>query len=376
MEILFWASFGFLFYTYLGYPLMMVQWSRLRRKPLVTEEKIYPRVTVVIAVHNEQERIKARLENIFSQSYPQQKLDVVVVSDGSTDETEKVLKEMNLPRLAVIELAANEGKAVALNHGIAAATGEIVVFTDSRQWFAPNAIELLVQPFANPQVGGATGELVLCESRSGGEPKGVGLYWRYEKAIRAAESGVDSTVGATGAIYAIRRRLYKPLPANLILDDVLTPLNITAQGYQLKMVRDAIAYDYLSTSGAEEFHRKVRTLAGNIQLILLAPWVLNPARNRLFFQWFSHKICRLIAPYALLGFFISPWFVGGPTYIAFGMVQLFGYGAALFGLRAVMRGDKVALVGVPASFLMLNWAAVVGLYSVLFGRTDKLWKKN
>ncbi len=375
MDVVFWISFGFLFYTYLGYPLLMVQWARLRGTQKV-DGKIYPSVTVVIAAHNERDRIGARLENIYSQEYPQQKLNVVVVSDGSTDGTAALLNEMEVPRLTVIELATNRGKAIALNHGVAAATGDIVVFTDSRQRFAPDAIELLVQPFANPRVGGATGELVLCESADGGEPKGVGLYWRYEKAIRAAESGVDSTVGATGAIYAIRRRLYKSLPEDLILDDVLTPLNVTAQGYQLKMVRDAIAYDHISSSGREEFHRKVRTLAGNIQLIQLAPWVMNPFENRLFFQWFSHKICRLIAPYALFGLFVSPWFIGTPGYMAFGAVQLLAYAAALIGLRALLRGDKVRLVGVPASFLMLNGAAVVGFWSVLSGRTEKLWKKH
>ncbi len=375
MKSIFWISFGFLFYTYLGYPLLMMQLARLRREQVEGGE-IYPTVTVVIAAHNEQERIVARLEDIFSQNYPQQKLDVVVVSDGSTDGTTAVMNRMNHPRLKVIDLAANRGKAVALNHGVAAATGEVVVFTDSRQWFAPDAIKLLVQAFSDPQVGGATGELVLCESEKGGEPKGVGLYWRYEKAIRVAESRVDSTVGATGAIYAIRRQLFKPLPEDLILDDVLTPLNITAQGYRLKMVREAIAYDYLSRSGTEEFYRKVRTLAGNIQLIQLAPWVINPLRNRLFFQWFSHKICRLIAPYTLVGLLVSPWFIGKPGYMAFGMAQLFGYVAALFGLRAMMRGEKAGLAGVPASFLMLNGAAVAGLYAVLSGRTENLWKKR
>ncbi len=375
MEALFWISLVFLFYTYLGYPLLMVLWARLRREP-AEKERVLPSVTVVIAVHNEQDRVRGRLENIFSQGYPQQKLDVVVVSDGCTDGTVSVLRAFDHPRLTVIELAANQGKAVALNHGVAAATGEVIVFTDSRQRFDPDAIELLVQPFADSRVGGTTGELVLCESDKEGEPKGVGLYWRYEKALRAAESAVDSTVGATGAIFAIRHRLFEPLPKGLILDDVLTPLNVTARGYRLKMVRNAIAFDYLSSSAKDEFHRKVRTLAGNVQLIQLAPWVMNPFRNRLFFQWFSHKICRLIAPYALLGLLISPWFAGKPGYLIFGLLQLPGYAVALLGIRIMMRGGNAGFTGVPASFLMLNGAAVAGLLSVMFGRTGNLWKKS
>ena len=376
MTLLFWGSFGFLLYTYVGYPLFMMLWARLRPERPCPAHGELPTVTVVIAAHNEEKRIAARLENLFAQRYPQQLLDVVVVSDGSTDGTVAALRELNHPRVEVVVLERNRGKAAALNQGVASARGEIVVFTDVRQRFAPDAIERLVAAFADPGVGGVTGELVLCESEEGGEPKGVGLYWRYEKAIRAAESRVDSTVGATGAIYAIRRRLYRELPSGLILDDVLTPLNVTAQGYRLKMVREALAYDRISGSMAEEFHRKVRTLAGNVQLIQLAPWVMNPLRNRLFFQWFSHKVCRLAAPYALLGLLFSPWFVGGAGYLAFGTLQLSGYAIALYGLHGMWRGRQVGKASVPASFVMLNVAAAIGLLSVVTGRTEKLWKKH
>ncbi len=372
----FWCSLGFLFYTYIGYPLLMMSWARLRKEQPCDTGRERPSVTVVIAAHNEEKRVLKRLENLFAQDYPEELLDVVVVSDGSTDGTVAVLRELNHPRVTVIELKENRGKAVALNRGVAEAKGQIVVFTDVRQRFAPDVIERLTKAFADPHVGGVTGELVLCESEEGGEPKGVGLYWRYEKAIREAESRVDSTVGATGAIYAIRRWLYRELPAGLILDDVLTPLNVTAQGYRLRMVREALAYDWISSSVNEEFRRKVRTLAGNVQLIQLAPWVMNPFRNRLFFQWFSHKVCRLLAPYALLGLFLSSWLAGGGGYLAFGILQAVGYGIAVYGLYGMTQGREVGKAGVPASFLMLNAAAVVGLLAVLAGHTGRLWKKH
>ncbi len=374
--LLFWCSFGFLFYTYVGYPLLMELWARVRPERLCPVERELPSVTVVIAAYNEQERIVARLQNLLAQRYPERLLDVIVVSDGSTDRTAEVVRELNHPRITLVELEQNRGKAVALNHGVERAGGQIVVFTDARQRFAPDAIDQLVKPFGDPRVGGTTGELLLCESEEGGEPRGVGLYWRYEKMIRASESRVDSTVGATGAIYAIRRWLYRELPTGLILDDVLTPLNVTAQGYRLKMVREALAYDWLSETLAEEFQRKVRTLAGNIQLIQLAPWVMNPYKNRLFFQWFSHKFCRLLAPWALLGLLFSPWFAGGMGYLVFGLLQLAGYGVALKGLYGMVRGRDVGKAGVPASFLMLNAAAVVGVWSVFSGRTGKLWRKH
>ncbi len=376
MTILFWACFGFVLYTYAGYPLLMILWARLRAPRHRESRAHHPTVTVVIAACNEQERIGRRVENIFSQNYPQQRLNVVVVSDGSTDGTVAALERMRHPRLQVIELTPNRGKAVALNRGVAAADGEIVLFTDSRQRFAPDAIQRLVQPFTDSRVGGTTGELVLCESGEEGEPKGVGIYWRYEKAIRAAESAVDSVVGATGAIYAIRRELYRELPRGLILDDVLTPLNITAQGYRLKMVREAQAYDRISSSAGEEFQRKVRTLAGNVQLLSMAPWVMNPLRNRIFFQWFSHKMCRMIAPYALLGMLLLPWFLGGAGFLAFGLLQLLVYAMAGMGTYAILGGRSAGPNAVPASFLMLNLAAIAGLLAAISGRAEKLWKKQ
>jgi cellulose synthase/poly-beta-1,6-N-acetylglucosamine synthase-like glycosyltransferase len=182
---------------------------------------------------------------------------------------------------------------------VARARGEVVVFCDVRQRLDPGAVRALVAALADPQVGAATGELVLTDEHGREAADGVGLYWRYEKALRALESRVHSTLGATGALYAVRRVLYRPLPAGTVLDDVLTPMRIVLAGQRVVYEPRARAYD-LVCPPEREFVRKVRTLAGNFQLLVLAPELVNPARNPVFFQFVSHKLGRLAVPYFLV----------------------------------------------------------------------------
>ncbi len=375
MIIVFWLSALFLFYTYIGYPLLMFLWAKFRPNEIKTTE-FEPAVTIVISAYNEQDRIVPRIENLLEQNYPADKLDIIVVSDGSTDETISRLDQIDTDRLHVISLERNWGKSTAVSRGVTEANGEIIVFADVRQRFCPNAIRSLAQPFSDQTIGATTGELILESSGSDHEPEGVGLYWKYEKMIRDSESKIDSMVGATGAIYAIRRSLYAPLPEGIILDDVLTPMRIAKKGYRVCMVRDAIAYDTLSGTSSEEFARKVRTLAGNFQLMQVAPWINNPFKNRLFFQWVSHKVFRLFSPYAMITLLISSFLIGNPFYSFFGLLQLIVYIAAIAGLIAMAKGKKVKLVGTASNFLMLNITAVVGLYSILTGQTSNLWKKH
>ena len=372
----FWLSAAFLFYTYIGYPLLVFLWAKFRPNAIKMTD-FEPTVTVVISAFNEQDRIVARIENLLEQNYPADKLKIIVVSDGSTDETVARLNLINSVRLHVIPLERNWGKSIAVSRGVTEATGEIIVFADVRQRFCPNAIRSLAQPFSDQSIGATTGELILeASDDSDQDMEGVGLYWKYEKMIRDSESKIDSMVGATGAIYAIRRSLYEPLPEGIILDDVLTPMRIAKKGFRVCMVRDAIAYDTLSGSTGEEFSRKVRTLAGNFQLMQVAPWINNPFKNRLFFQWISHKVFRLLAPYAMILLLISSFLIGNAFYSFIGLLQLIVYIAATAGLIAMSKGKKVKLVGTASNFLMLNITAVVGLYSILTGQTASLWKKH
>jgi cellulose synthase/poly-beta-1,6-N-acetylglucosamine synthase-like glycosyltransferase len=376
MELTFWLSIAFVAYVYAGYPAVLTLWARVggsrRRTPARMEPTSpLPGVSIVIAAHNEGFRLGARLENLRLLDYPPARRQIVVVSDGSTDDTGDVVSRC-FPFVELVVIP-RSGKARALNAGVERAKFDIVVFADARQTFAPDALRQLVAPFADPGIGGVTGELHLdCESalfsnrradadrrRSSGVPRpaakaerrttadrraalqssiadGVGLYWRYEKHLRRLESTVGSTLGATGAIYAIRRALWAPLPADTILDDVLTPMRAVLAGFRVVFNERARAYDRAPADGDAESRRKVRTLAGNYQILRLEPRLVMPWRNPVWFQYMSHKIGRLLVPYALLAAFCATLMLAERSvfYLAalaaqVAFLALAGYGALL-----------------------------------------------
>jgi cellulose synthase/poly-beta-1,6-N-acetylglucosamine synthase-like glycosyltransferase len=339
METLFWASILLVFYVYAGYPLLLAIWSGLVSRPVAKRRTLpAPTISVVIAARNEAQRLPARLANLLALEYPTPP-EIIVVSDGSTDRTADALVRFG-QRVRLIELPLG-GKPLALNAGVAAARGDIVVFADARQRFAPNALTDLVANFADPSVGAVTGELVLdCEGNSGVSDseiaEGVGLYWRYEKWLRRQESRVWSTLGATGAIYAMRRELWRPLPPETLLDDVLACMRIVLDGKRVVFDDDACAFDRVAPSGAAESRRKTRTLAGNYQILALEPRLLNPFANPVWLQYVSHKVGRLIVPWCLVLALISniPLALRSWPYRLALLVQLCFYGLACLGARS------------------------------------------
>ena len=228
-------------------------------------------------------------------------------------------------------LSEHRGKANALNHGIAEAKGEIVCFIDARQIISSDGLKNLVANFADPSVGCASGELILRADPTTPSSDGVGLYWRLEKHIRNWEGQAGSTVGATGAFYAVRKDLFSPLPEGIILDDVYIPLQVARQGSRVIFDPSAVAWDDFTPSPKQEFRRKVRTLAGNYQLLQLAPWVLTNA-NPLRFQLVCHKLLRLLIPFALVGLFVSTLWLRRSLYELALALQLLFYALATLSL--------------------------------------------
>jgi poly-beta-1,6-N-acetyl-D-glucosamine synthase len=334
VRMVFWASALLIVYVYAGYPVLLVVWARVKNGkgavPFFHEATGYgPCVSIILAARNEARHLPSRIENLLSLDYPAARRQIIVVSDGSTDGTIDALARFG-SEVETIAVPAG-GKAAALNAGVARATGEILVFADARQTFAPDALRALTAPFADPAVGGATGELLLdCEAggerrqrerralrersartreeRRGTERRtlrstirdGVGLYWRYEKLLRRLESTVGSTLGATGAIYALRRSLWRPLPADTLLDDVLAPMRAVLAGRRVLFEDRAKAFDGTAPASSAEARRKIRTLAGNVQLLWLEPRLLVPFVNPVWLQFCSHKLGRLVVPYALI----------------------------------------------------------------------------
>jgi cellulose synthase/poly-beta-1,6-N-acetylglucosamine synthase-like glycosyltransferase len=359
---LLYGALGFIAYSYLGYPLVCLARAMLRPRP-VERRPIRPRVSVVIAAWREAATIADKLASLAAQSYPAALVDVVVACDGSDDgtpERARAAGERLLPGRCRVLVDERRGKPAALNRAAAAAGGELLVCTDARQPLSPNAIEALVEDLADPAVGVVGGQLVL----DGDAP--AGAYWRYEALVRRLEGRAGSTVGVSGALYATRRELWRPLPEETILDDVLVPMRARLAGQRVAFEPAAQAFDRAAPS-AREFRRKVRTLSGNFQLLLLLPSLLLPWRNPSWFDFVSHKLCRLLVPYALvLALYASaqlPW----PWSAALVGAQLLGYtAAAARGLGALARSR---LAGLCETLVVLNAAAVVGLARVIrYGR--------
>jgi cellulose synthase/poly-beta-1,6-N-acetylglucosamine synthase-like glycosyltransferase len=354
MAGVFWASTFVIVYIYLGYPVLLATWARLAPRPVrkapIDASAAWPSISIILAARNEAARLPARLANLIELTYPGAR-EIVVVSDGSTDGTleavGKFVKARHLDSSLVrgIEVPAG-GKPLALNAGVNASSGEILVFADARQRFSTTALLELVANFADPRVGGVTGELMLdCDSAAAADSSvgdGVGLYWKYETWLRRNESAVWSTLGATGAIYALRRALWCPLPAETLLDDVLAPMRAVLNGYRVVFEERALAFDTVSTTARAESRRKTRTLAGNYQILGQERRLLLPIANPVWLQYVSHKVGRLLVPWALLLAFISNIFLATTSwyYTAALTVQVGFYGLALVGGLAERRGTR------------------------------------
>jgi poly-beta-1,6-N-acetyl-D-glucosamine synthase len=370
---LFWASAVLVGYSYLGYPLWLWLRRRLRFQP-VHKREATPSVSILIAVHNEAATLPRKLRNLSGLHYPQHLLEIIVVSDGSTDETEHLLKAAAGPCLRPIFLSDHAGKAVALNQGIAAASGEIVVFMDARQKIEADAIAMLVRNFADATVGCVSGELMLKGLGETGGQEGLGFYWRIEKAIRKMESETGSVVGATGALYAARRELLGPIPPGMLLDDVYLPLCIAAKNKRVVFEPDARAWDEMPHDVAKEFRRKVRTLTGNYQLVELAPWLLTQA-NPLRFQFISHKLLRLVVPFALAALLVSCILLQGPMYRTALALQACFYASAAIAVFQTPLGLITRLGKTALAFLLLNLAAVLAFVNFISGKRT-VWVRS
>jgi cellulose synthase/poly-beta-1,6-N-acetylglucosamine synthase-like glycosyltransferase len=370
---LFWLSLGLVAHAYVGYPLLArVLASRIGSPPRAGAR--HPPLTVVIPAHDEQARIGERIRDVLAQDYPGQ-LQVVVASDGSDDDTARIAASID-PRVTVLALPQRGGKAAALNAAMAAVATGLVVFTDVRQRFAPDALGELVRWFGDERVGAVSGSLQIAPSTTHGAVQGVGLYWRLEKRLRCDEARLGWLHGVSGSIHALRRELFRPLPEGTILDDMWIPLHVLLAGRRVWMTEAAIAFDQASGSAREEFDRKLRTLAGNWQLLARMPVLLDPIRNPVFFAWASHKLLRLLAPWLLLLALLSSAALPAPFYRVALWLQLAGYAVAIAALRWPRLAAKMPPLPAAAGFLMLNLAALLALPAALAWHPSRLWKKH
>lgn len=363
-----WLSLSLLFLvlTYAGYPALILLRARLlpRRRAGGSGPAPLPSITCVVAAHDEGELLVRKVQNLLALDYPAGKLDVVIADDGSHDGAPARARTLAPARVRVASNPVQQGKPSALARAVRLAGGELLLLCDSRQRFDAGAARALARPFSDPRVGAVTGRLELDGAR------GPGAYWRYETAIRRAEGRCGSVVGATGAIYAVRRELFPDrLPPETLLDDVYVPMRVVLGGREVVYAADAVAYDRELDLG-REFARKVRTLAGNYQLLALLPALLTPA-NPIFLRFFWHKVARLICPWALAAALAAAWLAPGLLPQALFALQLYFYGLALVGhLRLGRTGRVTALCH---TFVALNLAAVWALWALTSRQARVAW---
>ena len=375
MATLLWVSIALIVYTYAGYPVLVALLSKLRKRPTCPVANVMPHsVSILIAAFNEESTIQRRVQELVDslEDIPANK-EIILVSDGSTDNTAELARAVGNKMVQVIELGQNTGKSAAIARARDIAVGEVLVFADARQSWRKDAMRNLLARFSDPTIGAVGGELVL--STSDGVSGGIGLYWTYEKWIRRSESRLHSTVGVSGAIAAVRRELYRPPAAGTVLDDVYWPLLVVMQGRRVAFEENALAFDSLPVNPREEFSRKVRTLAGNFQLAALLPSALVPVMNPICWQFWSHKMLRLLAPWALIAILISSAILAGPLYRLLFASQAVFYGCAVLGLMSRNRIPN-KLLSLAGSFVLLNAAAIAGFWIWVTGRTAQSWRKT
>jgi cellulose synthase/poly-beta-1,6-N-acetylglucosamine synthase-like glycosyltransferase len=376
-ELVFWVCLAIGLYPYAGYPLCVALLRAIRPRP-VRAAPIAPRVTVVISAYNEASHIEATVRNKLDQDYPRELLDVMVVSDGSTDATDRVLTSLAQqdPRIAFFRQEPRAGKTAALNWLLERARGEIIVFADANSMYRPDTVRRLIAPFADPDVGYVSGRMLYVDPEGSLVGDGCTAYMRYENALRALESAVGSVVGVDGGVDAIRRSLYRPMRPDQLPDFVL-PLAVVEQGCRVVYAPEAVLAEETLTSVGAEYRMRVRVTLRALWALWDKRGLLNPLRFPLFsWQLASHKLLRYLSFLPLAVAAVMNWLLlsRGWVYATLAAGQCGAVLFALLALRGPPRLREFFLARYCYYFLLLNWASAVALVRFLRGEKQVLWQ--
>lgn len=376
MQVIFWTALTILGYTFFGYAALMRLLAKYRKSGIYQEAQPGCRqtksISILIAAHNEEENIHERITNLLTADFGHSTWEIIIISDGSDDGTAEIAQKIEHPQLSVIEIPQRRGKAACINIAAEKAQSDILIFTDARQSFAPDAITELTRPFNDPDVVGVGGELHIAPGKKGAL-SGLNNYWSLECRLRSDESSFWSTVGSSGAIYAIRSDAFRAIPEDTILDDIVIPMQATRDGGRMLFNRAARAFDPLPLSSSREKARKTRTLAGNFQMLFHYHEWLTPWGHSQWWQLISHKYLRVLAPafIALCTISNALLFSYHIIYAVLGVIQITVYCIALLGLYT--RLSKFRPFSIAASFLFLNAMIIRALFYFLSSHKQKGW---
>ncbi|MFO7680219.1 MAG: glycosyltransferase family 2 protein [Chloroflexota bacterium] len=379
--IIFWLSVGMIFYTYIGYPVLLAVLARLRPRPVVTAVHT-PSVTLLIAAYNEEETIAQKLENSLALDYPPECLQILVAADGSSDRTAQIVaayasSRVGPPSVDLNYEPARRGKMAAINRAMPRAAGEIVVFSDANNFYQAETLRELVKPFADASVGAASGAKVIAKG-DGVLGESEGLYWRYEAFIKEKETAVHSSVGVAGEMLAIRRRLFEPPPDDIINDDFYIAMRLLHRGYRVVYVPTARSTERISPTAQDEMARRTRIVAGRYQAIWRGQELLPWKRPLLVWQIVSHKFLRPLVPLAMiaaLGANLTLALRKRPLSRLLLLCQMGFYGTAVLGSYFHPGGKLGKLLYLPTYLVNSNLAALLGLGRFLAGKQTTRWQR-
>jgi cellulose synthase/poly-beta-1,6-N-acetylglucosamine synthase-like glycosyltransferase len=373
-RVLFWASAALLVYVYVGYPLLLSILAAFSRRK-AAQPGYLPTISVLIAARNEEASIGRKLQETASLDYPEDKLEIIVLSDGSTDRTDEIVAAHGDPRVRLLRMPERKGKTHAQNQGAGAARGEILVFSDATTIYHPQALRYLAANYRDPSVGAVSGRYQYFDPEQN-SPTGSGsiAFWNYENLIKMFQSRIRTITGCCGCIYSVRKSAYSELPADII-SDLVQPLWVIQKGYRVVFENRALAFEETTQSTAEEFSMRVRVVTRAIRGLLSVPDLLKPWKYPwVALQLTSHKVLRWLVPLFLIALFVSNAVLAGqPVYRFVFALQLVFYLFALFSTRVpVHRYFK--LLSLPLYFCTLNLAALLSIIAVFRGRKYVVWE--
>lgn len=380
--ILFYASFFILFYNYIGYGILLWALVKIKRRLLkapAPPAPYEPEVTLVVAAYNEETVIAEKIANTLALDYPEEKLQLLFITDGSTDNTPAIISRY--PRIQLLHSNARNGKTAALNRAMEHVQTPYVIFCDANTLLNTAAVRNIVKHYADGRTGGVAGEKKVISSGAAGAAATEGVYWKYESFLKKLDAELYSVVGAAGELFSIRTALFQPVEEDVILDDFVISLRINIKGYRIAYAPDAYAMETPSDSIKEEHKRKIRISAGGFQSIIMLRALLNIFRFPLVsFQYISHRVLRwTLSPLSLLILLLSnivlAIYEGGWFFSAILAVQVLGYLAALTGYKLAERNIKISLFYIPFYFLFMNIAVYQGFYRYLRGNQSAAWEK-
>lgn len=388
MKFVFWISVAVAGYTYAVYPLLLFLLAGLHQmcrdlrfafsrgeRRRHREPAGYPLVSLIFSAYNEEEIMARKMANCAALDYPRERIEVLVGCDGCSDGTAAVARSAGLPNARILEYSPRSGKLLVLNRLVEEARGEFVVFSDASTLLEPEAVRSLLRHFADPAVGCVCGDMRLFSPA--GAPQVEGLYWRYEVFLKFLESRLGMLLGANGGVYAIRRRLYAPLPRQAIVDDFLVAMNIRAGGFRLVYDPEAVAYEEVAPGLGDEFRRRTRIGAGNFHALRLTAGLLSPLAGRVAFSYWSHKICRWLVPFALVSALLSAlWLARQPFYLACAAALLGSGGLALIGHRLARRNRHSRWLAPLYYFFSMNLALLIGFFRFLRDTQGSVWERT